>query len=118
MIKENSNIDNDTKIEMEILKGYTKTDADSPDAYTPSVSELENNKNLRNYQLSRDRQRRIIWPPQRLDHADLISYAFSVGSQIGDDEPTNIQEAIKSKNRESWYQAMTEEMDSLRRNDT
>lgn len=65
----------------------------------------------KDYQLARNRIKRIIKPPQRLGHADLISYAFSVASQICDDEPVNLIEAMRSEAKEKWYQAMAQEME-------
>lgn len=46
-----------------------------------------------------------------------MSYAFSVASQI-EDEPLNLQKAMRSKARDKWQKTMTEKMDSLKKNHT
>lgn len=56
--------------------------------------------------------------PQILCHADLISYALSYQSQIGDDEPINLNESINSKAKDNLYHAMPQEIESLERNQT
>ena len=61
------------------------------------------------YQLARDRTRREIRSPARFAHADLIAYAFNIGSNIDLDEPTTYQEACQSKERDLWLTAMKED---------
>lgn len=71
------------------------------------------------YQLARDRQRRLIKPPQRYGHhADLVAYALTVASEIDDDEPTSYKDAMNSNEKDKWTAAMQEEMSSLLKNRT
>lgn len=46
-----------------------------------------------------------------------MPYAFSVASHI-EDEPENLQEAMRSQAMDKWDRAMTEEMEYLRKNNT
>ena len=73
---------------------------------------------LEEYQLARDRQRRVVRPPSRYAHADLIAYAFNTAYTIEYDEPKSYAEAIESVNCVKWQQAMEEEITSLNKNHT
>lgn len=102
-----------TKIEVELKDDHPEatdnvlTEDDEPETESQTIDNLES------YQLARDRKRRIIKPPQRLGHADLISYAFSIASQFQDDEPINLKEAMNSNDKDQWYKAMSKEIESL-----
>jgi len=80
--------------------------------------ELVTQHDLSNYQLTRDREKRVIKPPKRYGHADIICYALSVAEEIQNSEPKTWREAIESKDSQLWLQAMSEEMESLRKNKT
>ncbi|PNX59901.1 hypothetical protein L195_g059917, partial [Trifolium pratense] len=45
------------------------------------------------YQLARDRERRVIRPPNRFGYADLICYALNAAEEVQDSEPKNFREA-------------------------
>ena len=75
-------------------------------------------EDLRDYQLSRDRERRQIRPPTRYSLADLMFSALVAGAEIKTNEPSNFSEAMKSVDSTKWKQAMEEEMNSLRVNKT
>lgn len=49
------------------------------------------------YNLTRDRVRRNIKPPQRYGYADMISYALQVAEDVDLDEPRSFAEAVKEK---------------------
>jgi len=80
--------------------------------------ELATQHDLSNYQLTRDREKRVIKPPKRYGHADIICYALSVAEEIQNTKPKTWREAIKSEDNQLWLQAMSEEMESLRKNKT
>ncbi|WVY90035.1 hypothetical protein V8G54_035549 [Vigna mungo] len=74
---------------------------------------------LRNYQLVRDRERRISKPTKRLGEADLICYALNAAEDINrSDEPRSYKEALDSSDRHLWQGAMEEELEALKKNST
>ncbi|MCI46550.1 copia LTR rider, partial [Trifolium medium] len=70
------------------------------------------------YQLTRDRERRVITPPNRYGYADLICYALNAAEEVQDLEPNNFREALESNDSKDWLKAMNEEMLSLEKNHT
>ncbi|KAK2447548.1 secreted RxLR effector protein [Trifolium repens] len=70
------------------------------------------------YQLARDRERRVITPPNRNGYADLICYALNAAEEVQDSEPKNFREASESIDSKDWLKAMEEEMLSLEKNQT
>lgn len=85
---------------------------------TQESDDVHDIQNEQSYHLARDRQRRTIKPPVKYGYADLVSYAFSVASEINEDEPLNYKEAINSRCKDLWQQAMQEEINSLHSNNT
>ncbi|WVZ02051.1 hypothetical protein V8G54_022857 [Vigna mungo] len=74
---------------------------------------------LRNYQLVRDRERRISKPTKRLGEADLICYALNAAEDLNrPDEPRSYKEALDSSDRHLWQGAMEEELEALKKNNT
>ncbi|XP_073224915.1 uncharacterized protein [Cicer arietinum] len=73
---------------------------------------------LVNYNLVRDKERKVIKPPIRYGEADLICYTLSVAEDLQRDEPNNYREAINGEDKEAWMTAMIEEMQSLEKNQT
>ncbi|KAL0399859.1 UNVERIFIED_CONTAM: Retrovirus-related Pol polyprotein from transposon TNT 1-94 [Sesamum radiatum] len=78
-----------------------------PRVITRNNTEHHNN----DYQLARDRVRRETRIPSRFRDFDLAL-------NVEDLEPLTYEEALGSKNSEQWKQAMNEEMESLRKNNT
>jgi len=72
--------------------------------------ELATQHDLSNYQLTRDREKRVIKPTKRYDHADVICYALSVDEEIQNSESKTWREAIESEDNQLWLQAMSEEI--------
>ena len=68
--------------------------------------------------MARDRTRRTITKPKRYGQTDLIYYALNVAEEIQGDESNCFKEAMESKEKEKWLEAMTEEMQSLEKNKT
>ena len=52
-------------------------------------------------------------PPRRYGYADLITYALEDAHEIDDEEPKTFNEAIQSKFRIEWKEAMNDEILSL-----
>ncbi|MCH80452.1 copia LTR rider [Trifolium medium] len=48
------------------------------------------------YQLTRDREKRVITPPNRYDYADIICYALNAAEEVQDSEPKTFMEALES----------------------
>ncbi|KAH9657209.1 hypothetical protein KPL70_022963 [Citrus sinensis] len=70
------------------------------------------------YQLVRDREKRMIRPPRRYAYANLIAFALTAAHEIATNEPRTYSEAINSDKAEEWINAMDEEMMSLKKNHT
>ena len=79
---------------------------------------FDNQTGLGDYQLIRDRERRDRKAPTRYGFADLISFSLLVAEDLDDSEPKSYKEAVSSKNRKLWLDAMKEEMHSLEKNQT
>ncbi|WVZ13024.1 hypothetical protein V8G54_017554 [Vigna mungo] len=74
---------------------------------------------LRNYQLVRDRERRISKPTKRFGEADLICYALNAAEDLNrSDEPRSYKEALDSSDQHLWQVAMEEELEALKKNST
>ncbi|WVZ11552.1 hypothetical protein V8G54_016082 [Vigna mungo] len=74
---------------------------------------------LRNYQLVRDRERRISKPTKRFGEVDLICYALNAAEDLNrSDEPRSYKEALDSSDRHLWQGAMEEELEALKKNST
>ena len=58
--------------------------------------------------------KRTIRQPDRYGFEETLSYALV----IANGDPYTYQEAIESQNRERWVQTMSEEMQSLHKNQT
>lgn len=69
---------------------------------------LEPDVQQETYNLARDRQRRDIRPPTRYGYSDLIAFAFCTAEEL--EEPTSYEQPMSSLEKESWRQAMNEEM--------
>ena len=62
-------------------------------------SRVEDNSDLCDYLLSKDRIRREIKPPERYAHADCIAYALNIGDSIELEEPVSYQDVCVSNDR-------------------
>ncbi|KAL8142902.1 hypothetical protein V2J09_015934 [Rumex salicifolius] len=74
--------------------------------------EMDNRRQVEN--MAANRERRVINPPVRFGYKDMVNYALVVGT----DDPSIIQEAISSQEKEGWMGAMIEENKSLSKNQT
>ena len=59
-------------------------------------------RHLRDYQLSKDRERRQIRPLARYSYADLVFSALVAGAKIKTNEPSNFDEAMQSDDSTKW----------------
>ncbi|CAA0816138.1 Unknown protein [Striga hermonthica] len=84
---------------------------DVHDEYVENVP--ENDVDLHDYQLARDRTRRERKKPSKFDDFHMTSYAFGVFESIDNCEPKCYDEALKSVNSLQWMNAMREEINSL-----
>lgn len=74
---------------------------------------------LRNYQLTRDRERRTIRSPNMLGFSNYISYVFLNIQDLSENKPRTYEEAINSENKKAWKKVMEEKkMKSLEQNKT
>ncbi|GKV35094.1 hypothetical protein SLEP1_g43407 [Rubroshorea leprosula] len=70
------------------------------------------------YNIATGRQRRETKPPQRYGYIDYVAYALSVTEPVEAEDPNTYREAITSKESPYWLAAMTEEIESLHKNQT
>ncbi|KAI5671108.1 hypothetical protein M9H77_11472 [Catharanthus roseus] len=73
---------------------------------------------LRDYQLARDRVRRVPKDHPRYGYSYIVSYAFAVASYVEEKEPLCFSEVLKSPICVLWLRVMKEEMFSLNKNNT
>ena len=106
------------KVEVEPIE-VTSTVRDEEMANEEGSLEVEDQgDDLESYQLARDRTRRPRKAPERYGYADLVSYALLTSEDLDDSKPKSYKEAMGSKDKKQWAQAMKEEMESLDKNNT
>uniref|UniRef100_A0A2P2MIR7 Retrovirus-related Pol polyprotein from transposon TNT 1-94 n=1 Tax=Rhizophora mucronata TaxID=61149 RepID=A0A2P2MIR7_RHIMU len=69
------------------------------------------------YSITKDRSKRTIKPPARFSHSDF-AYCLAVAEEVDSNEPRNYLEAITCAESSQWSIAMTEEIESLHKNQT
>ncbi|GKV43399.1 hypothetical protein SLEP1_g50691 [Rubroshorea leprosula] len=70
------------------------------------------------YNIAIGRQRRETKPSQRYGYIDYVAYALSVTELVKVEDPNTYWEGITSKESPYWPAAMTEEIESLHKNQT
>ena len=83
-----------------------------------STNEVDASQQQQQYNIATGRERRQIRPPQRFVKADLVAYASYVAEVIEYHEPSNYREVVSSENSAQWSIAMSEEIESLHKNQT
>ncbi|KAK0579188.1 hypothetical protein LWI29_022490 [Acer saccharum] len=73
---------------------------------------------LADYELVRDRAKRISKPNSKFSYADVVSFALCTGQEIENYEPRTFSEAVNCIDKLKWQQAMLEEMNSIEKNQT
>lgn len=61
---------------------------------------------LADYQLARDKQRRVTRPSSRYRGSEFVGYAFNCYTDSYEAEPTTYIQAIKSQHKNLWLEAM------------
>lgn len=67
------------------------------DTENETASDQQRNED---YQLVKDREKRVIIPPRRYAYADLIAFALTTAHEIAADEPRTYSEAINNDKAE------------------
>jgi len=118
--KDNKSSNESTKFEVEHSEASDHGSEDTIDhtdqAEIGDNEDLATQHDLSNYQLVRDRAKRVIKPTKRYSHADIICYFLNVAEEIQNSKPKTLREAIESEDNQLWLQAMNEEIESLRKN--
>ena len=116
--------DKKTFFEVELPSSSTNTDTRArPEhalerVFSEPEEESEDDNDIRDYQLERDRKKRESKLPKRYAYADLIAFALLAAHGIKIDEPKTYTEAISCKDSEKWRAAMDEKKQSLIKNHT
>lgn len=63
------------------------------------------------------RQRKQIRPPTHYEYTN-IAYALTVGDEVETNEPLSYSEAMASAELSLWLDVMSDQMESLHRNQT
>ena len=79
---------------------------------------FQEEEDLSNYSLARDRQQRAIIPLSKYSEADSVSFVLNVMNHLNGDEPKTFDEAISYPNARHWINAMNDEMESIINKDT
>nr|KYP74269.1 Retrovirus-related Pol polyprotein from transposon TNT 1-94 [Cajanus cajan] len=105
--------------ENHLIDSYDASDDTSDEAEQAASDSRGLKCAVNDYQLVRDRERRVPKPIRRFGQANLICYALNVAKEIeGTNEPRNFREAQESSEKQQWKCAMEEELESLRKNNT
>jgi len=93
-------------------------DSEDHDECSGPQPQSQRQTQVQGYQLTKDREKRQIKPPQRYGYADLIAYALAASHNIDVDEPKSYAEAVQSSNKSEWQEAMNDEIASLKKDHT
>lgn len=109
----------ETNEELDVLASLLETDVPELENFNDDEDHPEAQAQaLRDYQLSRDRARRMSGEPIRYGYSYIVSYVFAVISYVEEKEPSCFSNVLKSPNRSLWFHAMDEEICSLHKNKT
>lgn len=64
-----------------------------------SPQKLHSQSELEDYQLARDREKRVIRMPKRCGIVDLISYSFMSTEAVSGNKPQSYREAVNYKEK-------------------
>ena len=110
----------DLKLHFEV-----ETDSNQPGEQSEEIEEEDSDQTQSsdqgvqtNYHLAKDRERRVIRPPQKFGYADLIAYVRNVEFEREEHDPETFKQAVNFKDKDKWIEAMEEEMISLHKNNT
>ncbi|GJV78762.1 retrotransposon protein, putative, ty1-copia subclass [Tanacetum coccineum] len=111
------------EVEQQRLNNHTpeedQTDQEDGDDEDAGDQETDQTPDLTDYQLARDKERRIRTKPLRFrDESNMVAYAFVAAEEEDTHEPLTYHEAVACEDRSKWKVAMKEGMDSLWKNKT
>ena len=81
-------------------KTIVESESEAGRNMSESEAESEDDQGDRSYQLVRDRERRVIRPPKRYAHADLIAFALTAAHELDSNEPKTYSEAVRGNESE------------------
>ena len=85
----------------------------------PTIEETtQEEEDLSNYSLARDRQRRTSVPPSRYSEEYFVNFALNDMNHLNNDESKTFDEAVSYPNARHWMNTMNDEMESLTINNT
>ena len=82
----------------------TERDSNESNWYDQEAGTSNEQADLRDYNLTRDRERRLIKAPSRYGYADIMAYAFSVTEDMDTNEPKTYYDVVTSKDKSNGYQ--------------
>ena len=103
---------------IEMVHDNVEGGQDSSDWLEQGTGTSSGQSNLSGYELTRDREKRTTRPLSRYGYADFLAFAFAIAEEIDLEEPRSYSEAMKSKDKAKWQNAMQEEIKSLFKNQT
>lgn len=71
----------------------------------PKIEEEQPNtpqQDLNDYQLARDKSRRVVRPPFRYAYLDLVYCALVAGNELRDSKPSTYEEVVNSQDSDKW----------------
>ena len=113
--------------EAQVQGGATKQNSErAPKSPSSSQRVTVREETQRSHQIARDRPRRQIILPSRLNDYELdeealdeiAGYAYHITEDGGNPEPTDYQEALQDPDCNKWLEAADEEIESLIKNKT
>ena len=106
-------------------RGGPTEDGEEPDKETAEEVVEGTESEQSRYQLARDRPRRVIKPPSKLqdyhvypEDESIAGFAYLMVEDGERPEPRNYQEAMEDPDSDKWTEASDEEMGSLKKNQT
>lgn len=110
-------VSSEVELQVETLETSEVIEVETADeAAVPKTGDIEQPVQPQ-HSIVADRQRRQIKPPVRYAYIDF-AYALTVGDEVEIDEPSSYSEAMASNESSQWLGVMSEEMESLHRNQT
>ena len=106
------------ELERKVTEGVQESTHIKPVDNTQGLTSGDDTPQEQRYNIATKRARRQIRPPKRYTYADMVTYALTVGESIMILEPCTYKKAISSDEAAEWSIAMTEEMESLYKNQT
>ena len=114
--RENKEIRSQVEFQVEPLEIESQIE-DTEIGRQPQEPEFtEEEESVDEYNIARDRPRRVIRPPVGFRLNYMVSFALTVAEDIVDSESRNYKKVIGSKDSMEWLKSMEEEMNSLKKN--